>query len=104
MGKEKAIVVLVSFLDAIWAARNAKIHEGKVDILRVVRKLGSRVDELLSKRNVFTKKHVEKTSGWARLENGWIVVNIDATAHNGRNALAMVARDENKTIIHLATN
>lgn len=71
--------------------------------MEAVKKLESRVDELNAKMTITVKNWVEGSHVWVRPQKGWLVVNTDAAAHNGRNALAMVARDENGVIIHLAT-
>lgn len=64
LGKEEALVVLVCILETIWNVRNAKIHEGKVDVIKVVRRMETRVNEIISTRSLMVKIRVEGSNAW----------------------------------------
>lgn len=104
LGQREATAVLTSLLEAVWEARNTKVHEGRVDILETVLKLELKVEDILSLRKEIKEKRIPSMTYWTQPDKGWIAVNTDASTKDRRNAIAMVARDENGIIIHLATN
>lgn len=56
LGKMEATMVLVFLVEVVWAARNTKVHDGRVDVLEVVRNLELRVDEFTLSRKRTTEK------------------------------------------------
>lgn len=102
---EESTIAMVAMKEEIWMAINKWIHEGKKTIADLMRRIENWADELggnnyeeESGRPVNPIMNSVERQGWLASDPGWMAVNIDAATNKGKNALALVARDDQGSI------
>lgn len=107
--RDLLILILASLFDAVWKAKNLKLHNGCCNIEKMVSGCEGFVKEIFSLLE--REPHIQdgglqmgravEVPTWRPAEQGIVTVNVDAAIGREKRGMALVARDHRGKLIHL---